>query len=239
MSLLRVHLSRFSDGRDAAPAAAYQPVPSVSGWQVQNRFVGSYLLYGAQSLYAVRYADGSSFGLPLGHRVDRLEALGNDAVVIGSAGKDLHFTSLRLARIPVASGSYVRRNASQGETRSHGFFYKAENEHEGLVGLPIIGGGESAGRQLRRESASLLYLRNQALSLSEIGTLDSRAGSVNDKCKASCVDWYGNSRPLFLRNRVFALLGYEIVEGRVNAGGISELRRINFAPYQPVDEISG
>jgi hypothetical protein len=38
---------------------------------------------------------------------------------------------------------------------------------------------------------------------------------------------------------VFALLGYEIVEGRVNAGGISELRRINFAPHQPVDEISG
>jgi hypothetical protein len=35
---------------------------------------------------------------------------------------------------------------------------------------------------------------------------------------------------LFLRGRVFALLGYEIVEGRIAEGQISELRRINFAP---------
>ena len=54
---------------------------------------------------------------------------------------------------------------------------------------------------------------------------------ANDACKASCVDWYGNSRPLFLRNRVFALLGYEIVEGSLNGAGISEIRRISFAPH--------
>ena len=122
--------------------------------------------------------------------------------------------------------------------RSYGFFYKAESDYEGLVGLSIIGGGEFAGRQLRKESASLLYLRNEALTLSEIGTLESRAGSVNDRCRASCVDWYGNSRPLFLRGRVFALMGYEIVEGRVAAQGIRELRRISFAPHQPVEEIA-
>jgi hypothetical protein len=48
---------------------------------------------------------------------------------------------------------------------------------------------------------------------------------------ASCVDWYGNSRPLFLRNRVFALLGYEIVEGEMSGRGITETRRISFAPH--------
>jgi hypothetical protein len=252
LAMLRVPLAAFSDGRDAAPAWAYRTLPKLQGHALQNRYVGNYLLYGGGAgwrrpqpvsdgrVYAVDYARGSqAYEIPLAHGVDRIEALGANAVAVGSDGRDLHFTSLRLARVPVASATYVRRNASQGETRSHGFFYKAESEHAGLVGLPIIGGGESAGRQLRRESASLLYLRNEALSLTEIGTLDSRAGSVNDRCRASCVDWYGNSRPLFLRGRVFALLGYEIVEGRVNAGGISELRRINFAPHQPVDEISG
>jgi len=229
LSLLRVHLSRFSDGRDAAPAASYQPLPSVSGWQVQNRFVGNYLLYGAQTLYAVRYADGSSFGLPLPHRVDRLEALGRDAVVIGGSGKDLHFTSLKLAPYPVKAGHYVRENAAQGETRSHGFYY---SEKDALLGLPIIGGGERAMRhQLRKASASILYLKNSALSFAEIGTLDARPGAGRDDgCRASCVDWYGNSRPLFLRNRVFALMGYELVEGRVEGGRISELRRTSFAP---------
>jgi hypothetical protein len=251
LALLRVPLAAFSDGRDAAPAWAYRALPKVQGHALQNRYVGNYLLYGAGAgwrrpqaatdgrIYAVDYARGAqAYEMPLAHGVDRIEALGGNAVAVGSNGRDLHFTSLRLARTPVAAGSYVRANASQGETRSHGFFYKPESEHAGLVGLPIIGGGESASRQLRRESASLLYLRNDALSLTEIGTLDSRAGSVNDKCKASCVDWYGNSRPLFLRGRVFALLGYEIVEGRVNSEGIRELRRINFAPGEPVDEIA-
>ena len=44
------------------------------------------------------------------------------------------------------------------------------------------------------------------------------------------IDWYGNARPLFLRGRVFALLGYEIVEGTLNDGRMQELRRINYAP---------
>jgi hypothetical protein len=229
LSLLRVHLSRFSDGRDAAPAESYQPLPSPSGHPaLQNRFVGSYLLYGSQTLYAVRYADGSSFGLPLRHGVDRLEALGDDAVVIGSDGNNLHFTSVRLAPSPVAAGSYIRANASQGETRSHGFFY---NERRGLLGLPIIGGGERAVRhQLRHASASILYLKNESLSFSQIGTLDARAAGSDDGCRASCVDWYGNSRPLFIGKRVFALMGYEIVEGRVAADRIVETQRVNFAP---------
>ena len=101
---------------------------------------------------------------------------------------------------------------------------------DGLVGLPIIGGGQAAARNLRHESASLLYLRNQSLSLSELGTLDSRPALANDACRASCVDWYGNSRPLFVRKRVFALMGYEIVEGRVLDDRIAEVRRVNYAP---------
>jgi hypothetical protein len=57
---------------------------------------------------------------------------------------------------------------------------------------------------------------------------------VNDGCVASCVDWYGNSRPIFLRGRVFALMGYEIVEGRVDASRIVETRRISYAPSRDV-----
>ena len=230
LSLLRVHLSRFSDGRDSASSDNYQPLPApVGGRALQNRFVGSYLLYGSGSLYAVRYADGSSFGLPLRHGVDRLEALGGDAVAIGADGKDLHFTSLRMAPYPVAAGHYQRANAAQGETRSHGFFY---NEREGLLGLPVIGGGQRTMRhQLRHASASILYLKNHSLKFLEIGSLDASPAAGNDDgCRASCVDWYGNSRPLFIRDRVFALMGYEIVEGRVGANRIVEVNRASFAP---------
>jgi hypothetical protein len=44
------------------------------------------------------------------------------------------------------------------------------------------------------------------------------------------VDWYGNSRPVFLGKRVFALMGYEIVEGQVAGDRLAEVRRVSFAP---------
>lgn len=51
-----------------------------------------------------------------------------------------------------------------------------------------------------------------------------------DRDGALKFDWYGNARPLFLRGRVFALLGYEIVEGTLDDGRMKELRRVNYAP---------
>ena len=35
---------------------------------------------------------------------------------------------------------------------------------------------------------------------------------------------------MFLRNRVFALMGYEIVEGGLRGDALAEVRRISFAP---------
>jgi hypothetical protein len=245
LALLRVALSSFSDGRDAAPPTAYASLPSASGGALQNRFIGSYLLYGAGTgwskprvaddpeLFAVQYArSAAAYALPLKHSVDRIEALGANAVVVGSDGANLHFTSVNLARSPMVASSYVRANAAQGETRSHGFFYKPDGDNGGLLGLPVMGGSEPGWRHLRRESAAVLFLRNKSLALSEIGALSASSERTNasDGCKASCVDWYGNSRPIFLRGRVLALLGYEIVEGRVGQRSIEEVKRISFAP---------
>jgi hypothetical protein len=244
MALLRVALTAFSDGTESAPAGAYRPLPAPAGHAVQNRYVGSYLLYGAgagwhraqptlhSKLYAVRYAaDARASEVVLAHGVDRIEALGANAVVVGTDGRNLHFTSLRLAGQPAAVDRYTRPNAAQGETRSHGFFYKAAHADAGLIGLPVIGGGRAAGRQHHRASAAVLFLRNRSLRLDELGALDSRhQANVSDGCRASCVDWYGNSRPLFLANRVFALMGYEIVEGRISGNGIAEVGRVSFAP---------
>ena len=243
-ALLRVALDSFSDGRDSASAESYKPLPRPAGQAIQNRYVGEYLLYGAgagwnraqrtlsSQVVAVRYStDANAQEIPLAHGVDRIEALGANAIVVGSDGRDLHFTSLRLAATAVAQDRYTRLNAAQGETRSHGFYYKPDNDNDGLVGLPIAGGDRAGSRQLRQNSAAVLFLRNQSLRLTELGALDSRPeAGTNDGCRASCVDWYGNSRPLFVNNRVFALMGYEIVEGRVAGSQIAEVQRVNFAP---------
>jgi hypothetical protein len=35
---------------------------------------------------------------------------------------------------------------------------------------------------------------------------------------------------LFVGDRVFALLGYELVEGRIEGGDVRETRRVDFTP---------
>jgi hypothetical protein len=118
----------------------------------------------------------------------------------------------------------------QGQTRSHGFFYRAESPDAGVFGLPLSFPNRLGWASPGAGSAAILFVRQQQMSLQPLGDLESTAGEQADGCRASCVDWYGDARPLFLADRVLALLGYEIVEGRIGDGAIEEHRRVNFAP---------
>src|SRR5215471_8946285 len=234
VALLRVPFSLFNDGSQSASSWCYHPLPKPAGYTFQNRFVGDYLLYGTGSgwgapqtknqsnLYAVRWNDGDLSQMTVQHGVDRIEALGSDAIVVGTDGSDLHFTAVMLGRSPQLAGTYIRKGASQGELRSHGFFYKPDGPDSGVLGLPISVPGRPGFHHLFEGSAAILFLRNRSLRFDELGELVAQSDkAVDDSCRASCVDWYGNSRPLFLRGRVFALLGYEIVEGAMRDGRIN------------------
>jgi hypothetical protein len=243
VALLRVPLSSFSDGSVPAPDWRYRPLPTPEGFTFHNRFVGNYVLYGtgsgwgrqqsqvASNLVAVPWKGGDLFELSLPHGVDRIEPMGSHAAVIGTDGRNLHFSTVRLSRQPSIAGRYTRENASQGELRSHGFFYRPESANGGVLGLPIRRAGRAGREHLFRDSAAIVFLRNDALRLQEVGELEARSDRAKDDgCRASCVDWYGNARPLFIGGRIFALLGYEIVEGRVADGRLEEARRISYAP---------
>jgi hypothetical protein len=259
LALLRVPLAAFGDGRGAAQREHYRALPALPPGPLQNRFVGDWLLWGGlqapraaasgafpgsseagPAAWALRFAD-SAPPQPLapGHAVERIEAMGEHAVLVGNAGADLHFSALRLGAGRAAlAGRHVESGARQGETRTHGFFFRPTGAEEGLLGLPVLqpgGGGRPAVYGGAQGSASVVYLRQRELSFTALGTLKARPGvAADDGCKASCVDWYGNARPIFLGERVFALLGYEIVEGTLGGRGraerIDERRRISFAP---------
>jgi hypothetical protein len=248
VSLLTVNLAAFNDGSAQAPRAAYRmlPLPSGDRWAFQNRFVGDRVLYGlgsgwgrsqGQSTLVVAPVDkGEASIFPLQHGVDRIEAMGRDAVVIGGDGRDLHFQAIELTDGPAPrpGDRYTMPGASQGETRSHAFFFRPEtgtDRSAGLMGLPVTRAGRPGYGQLAETSASIVFVRRNAQRFSPLGTLDaSEGGVIDDGCRASCVDWYGNSRPIFIGNRTFALMGYELVEGEVSAASIRTLRRISFAP---------
>ncbi|MFL5385870.1 MAG: beta-propeller domain-containing protein [Longimicrobiaceae bacterium] len=248
VSLLRVPLASFSDGRRSAHPESYRalPGPAAEDEVFQNRFVGRHLLYGTGSgwdfpdhsgrsvLYVTRWAGGPVAALTLPHGVDRIEPMGSDAVVVGTDGRDLHFTAIHLGGRARVAQRYVSRNAAQGELRSHGFFYREDGGDSGVLGLPVRGAGRPGYEHLFAESAGVIFLRNRHARFQELGVLSANPPKSGDDeadgCIASCVDWYGNSRPLFLRGRVFALLGYELVEGTVSNGRIREVARVSYAP---------
>lgn len=242
IALVRIPLWSFSDGGEEVPAANYRRMPKPLGYAFQNRFVHNHLLYGTgdrwayndnsnyqKKVYVVDWLRGNWTSIDLPHGVDRIEQMGANAVVIGGDGKDLHFTAIGLGQEPEIVSRYKRADASQGETRSHGFFYKPDGNDSGTLGLPISLPARPGYQQLFESSAAIIFLRNEAQQFREVGELAAQSEkAVDDKCRASCVDWYGNSRPLFLRNRVFALLGYELVEGQINNGRLREVRRVNY-----------
>lgn len=242
-ALLRLPLSALGDGHAAAQAVHYRRLPARA--PTHNRFVGDWLLLGGVTgaAWALKPADEALAPQRLdpGHRIERIEALGRHALLAGNAGADLHLSAVRLtARGATLAGRHVQPAARQGETRTHGFMHHATGPDEGLLGLPIVEPaialpGRPHPAWLRRPgAASVLFLRDRDLDFQALGALQAGPWTGDDGCRASCVDWYGHARPLFVDGRVFALLGYELVEGRVHADRgaerIAEIRRIGFGP---------
>jgi hypothetical protein len=242
MALLRVPLDRFDDGNAQVTAEWYRTLPAPPAGTFHNRFVGEHLLYGAgngwgmpvndsSTAFVVPWKGGDVARLALSHGVDRIEVMGDDAVIVGEGKGSLHFSAIRLGDRPAVLQHYAIDNASQGELRSHGFFYKAADRHSGILGLPVREGVRPGYEHLIYGSASIVFLRKGDRQFTPLGALTSdEERPVDDACKASCVDWYGNARPIFLRGRIFALLGYELVEGAVQRDVIREIQRASFAP---------
>jgi hypothetical protein len=232
----------MGDGSRAAPSWWYRALQPPAGSTMQNRFVGNFLLYGSGSgwgnegetdanLFVVPWRGGDATSLHLAHGIDRIEVMGEEAVVVGVHGSDLEFTGIHLGRRPAIEQRYTLAQASQGELRSHGFFYRADSDENGVLGLPVREENKPGYTHLVEGSASILYLQNADHAFRRVGVLHAgEPRNADDSCRASCVDWYGNARPIFLHGRVFALLGYEIVEGRISGDRMHEVRRTSFAP---------
>jgi hypothetical protein len=246
IALLRAPLSDFGAGDASADPSRYHRLPKAKEQgALQNRFVGQQLLYGAgiswrdpeaptTTLHVVDTRTRNVTPIALVHEVTRIESLGMHAIAIGVDTRGtLHFSGIDLSSKPRAHRHFALPNAAQAELRSHGFFY-SPTTLGGTLGLPIQTDDSHRWRHLHKDAAAVLFLRLRKNDFEEAGLLSGESESTEDDedgCLASCVDWYGNSRPLFIRGRVFGLLGYELVEGRARGDRIIERRRVNFMPY--------
>ncbi|MCA9708259.1 MAG: beta-propeller domain-containing protein [Myxococcales bacterium] len=244
LALMRVPVSALASGLAKAEPEAFVDLglPPAEPHALVDRFVGDHLLFGpgdpwydapraGSTLSVVRYVDPSPpvQTLELPHAVDRIEALGSDALVIGGRGEDLLMSSIALGAAPRRVAEHVQPGAAQGETRSHGFFFSPRGPRRGLLGLPLRPGDQLGWAHLVDGAKGVGFMAVDDLHLSSLGALveDPWQAELDDRCDSSCVDWYGSARPLFIGDRIFALLGYELVEGRVSHGRIQELTRTN------------
>jgi hypothetical protein len=83
------------------------------------------------------------------------------------------------------------------------------------------------GSNLRDASDVQFFETNRQLTVTPVGELAGQPDENSDyECEVSCIDWYGNARPIFTEGRVFALTGSELVEGQIGSGNIIEIGRL-------------
>ena len=238
-ALVTIATGLFGSGAQAVPRNRYQPLPKVSDrWSIQNRFVGDHLLYAgsggaARTVNVVSLATRVVTPVAVPHGISRLDAIGPDAIAIGEGQRFLGFSAIDLrAPTPRVAAEYRLPDAGEGESRSHALFFRPDPAdragQSGLLGLPVA--RNRRGPRGFEPSTAIVFLRRDGRALETNGELAaSEMGRPDDACRASCVDWYGNARPIFHRDRIFALLGYELVEGRATQGGMAEIGRSDMA----------
>ena len=244
-ALFRLPLAEFGSGSGKEFPGKYRPLPLPKGdsWSFHNRFVGKNLVYAAgefneetskMTVFTVPTRGGRLNRVTVPHGVDRIEVMGDDALVVGNDNDDaLGFSSIWMDGGSGLGDTYKLPAATEGENRSHAFFYQPSRHGgaNGLLGLPV---SRELGRTVKRflgNGSAIVFLGRRDGKFRLAGELEALAKNAKDDgCQASCVDWYGNARPIFLGNRVFALMGYELVEGRRSGSSVKEVGRVNFAP---------
>jgi hypothetical protein len=265
LSLLRLPRSAFGDGRHAAAPHRYRRLPGGATGVSHNRWVGRHLLYAGDpvpededeeeeeeeegeeeervrtALHVAPTDGGPVTTLRLPFAVTRIEAMGARALAVGSDGKDLHLTGISLGRRARIAQRLAHPGVRESETRTHGFFYRADGPAAGTMGIPVQPADGDGWDEMNETSAAILYVRRMGDGLRALGELrasvdEDEMEAADDACEASCDDWYGNTRPIFLQGRIFALLGDELVEGEMRDGRIRETRRVRIAPVPPAEK---
>lgn len=256
LSYFDVTMSRFSETLAEADRGSYARLPDVGSHYLANRFTDRYLVYGSLGqerrglsanasppAYAVPAGHPEAVrAIPVGHSIIRAEQAGEDIVVTGYRDtQGLFVTLIDLDHRPRIASSIRLEQRFESEGRSHAFNSLIEADGSGMMGLPTISGENRSSRAAWRSSSSdVSFLTvDRDGDLHPVGELEHRFryarsdadedGIPGYKCEVSCIDWYGNSRPIFTDGRIFALTGTELIEGRISGRAIFEVQRINIA----------
>ena len=239
--ILEVPLTQFGPQHSKLSDTRYEWLPPLEGYLSVNRFVGSTLLYDDW-----KYIDGEpqiaiwvkNLGsqlppvrLPLDHKVERIEPVGDIAVAIGSDERTaLGVSSIRTGTNPLVGQTVWLHRAVQADERSHSFNVRRDSLMD-VIGLPIIYAPDDENYEYfwidDVNDVHMTYFGlTPDLNFQVLGEFVGK-GTEDDDCIVSCTDWYGDSRPFFIDDRIYALLGYELIEGYLSGTTLYETGRVD------------
>jgi len=177
--------------------------------------------------------------ISIGHSLVRLERMGDSAFVANGYADQ---SGLRVSYVGLEDEGYtanIRSSAFlsgryESESRSHAFNATYTFAGDGMMGVPTVSRVErSNGYWWYSDVSDLSFLSFSAQGLlADAGQIiatpegDVKTGEGYD-CEVSCIDWYGNARPIFLGGRVYGLMATELVEADVVDGRVMERRRVD------------
>ena len=251
---VRIPATAFGTRPGRLADAAYVSVPLPRGDGIENRFTERYLVYAGNRSrwgnYGIGHGDyettdlialpvddpGSLSLLPLLHSGERVEVFGDGIVVDGyQSTQGLWVSTIDLRSRPAVADTQYFDRVLESEGRSHAFNALVEPDGSGMFGLPTV--FETESDSWDSPSNLHFFTVDERLALRVAGYLAASADAEAQsyECEVSCVDWYGNARPIFMDGRIFALTGTELIEGYLVEGQILERQRVNMTgiPLHP------
>ena len=240
LSLLNLKLSEFNDKGDQELSGERvqilldKDVAKQHWWPTLNRFVAGKVLVASQrwtnetTTSQLLVADLNpaipSKTFEFSSSLSRIEAMGLNRALIATQGQRygnwqgsqrMSLQSVFLSGETHLGDALPLDSPAQGEWRSHGFFYKGNVDNSGTLGLAVMNPEVSSDRWWDNGSSIAFAHVGSAGNLTSLGAARPAPGESSLCASGSCIDWYGNTRPIFLKDRVFSLIGSEIQENKL------------------------
>jgi hypothetical protein len=190
------------------------------------------LVYGDSTLTIVNRGNGSYQTIDLPFSLSRLELADNDFIITGYwDSTDYSETSLGLTLLSIKNDTAFLgetswlENAYESESRSHAYSYKKQNNGDRIFALPVV---SDLDTRYWKESAALNFFRIEDETITTLSPVLPQAfTNSDDECSVSCIDWYGNTRGIFVDDAIYALLGDQLTSISSESGDIAPLRHLN------------
>lgn len=250
-SLYKLPISQFNtEGSNQAEKIADMPHTYL---EVNNRFSNDFLVTGSVSNLSwkrnagrylnpdfdliVQKIDGEfQRVITLEHSADRLEPIGSLMFVSGlDLEGNYNVTLLDVENYGEVISRKIFPSLLEDELRSHAFNFTKINDTLTLIGLTSLNKKDARKRYgdfnyhwRDNQAADIFFLGLDSQGqLLESGTLKSKLSNIPDLegCETSCYDWYGNSRPFFIGDRIFGLSGDELIEAELEGVTVNGIAR--------------